>query len=200
MKRHAMYIYTVIMHNSARDWDECLMHVPVVSPAGAATVATHAWTRLHTHPVASSIASFNDTISTISTTQLFICISCSHQIILMGHAQQLFCPSLKQQQACLVNYQVLSPQATLLLFLVSKLPCKCDVHGPHSQINTELFSSYGDCPAFWFFLPAKHTAHLLSCTLATKQAMRFVGVVNFCAYWVLSAYFLVVLEISVCAY
>ena len=31
------------------------------------------------HPAASSLANFNDTISTISTTQLFIYISCSHQ-------------------------------------------------------------------------------------------------------------------------
>ena len=47
MKRHAMYIYTIIMHNSARGRDKCLMHMPVVSPARAATVATHAWTKLH---------------------------------------------------------------------------------------------------------------------------------------------------------
>ena len=157
MKRHAMYTYTVIMHNSARDRDECLMDVPVVSPARAATAATHAWTKLHTHPAASSIANFNDTISTISTTQLFIYISCSHQIILVGHAQQLFRPSLQQLHAFLVNYQVLFPQATLLLFFVPKLSRKCDVHGPHSQINTEPFSSYADCPAFGFFSPAKYT-------------------------------------------
>ena len=36
------------MHNSARGHDKCLMHVPVVSPARAGTVATHAWTKLHT--------------------------------------------------------------------------------------------------------------------------------------------------------
>ena len=33
--------------NSARDLDKCLMHMPVVSPARAATVATHAWTKFH---------------------------------------------------------------------------------------------------------------------------------------------------------
>jgi len=36
------------------------------------------------HPTASSLASFNDTISTISTTRLFIYITCSHQDI-NGH-------------------------------------------------------------------------------------------------------------------
>ena len=62
-----------------------------------------------------------------------------------------------------------------LLFLASKLPFKCDVHGPHSQINTEPSSSHGVCPAFGFFLPAKYTTHLLSCTCATKEASRFRG-------------------------
>ena len=32
---------------SARGGDKCLMHVLVVSPARAATVATFAWTKLH---------------------------------------------------------------------------------------------------------------------------------------------------------
>jgi len=31
------------------------------------------------HPAASSLANFNDTLSTISTIRLFIYISCSHQ-------------------------------------------------------------------------------------------------------------------------
>ena len=198
-------IHTIIMYNSARGRDKCLMHVLVVFAARAATVATHAWTKLHAHPAASSLANFNDTISTISTTQLFIYISCSHQTVLVGHTQQLFCPLLKQLHVCLVNYQVLSPRATLLLFLASKLPCECDAHEPHSQINTEPFSSHGVCPAFGFFLPAKYTTHLLSCTRATKEASRFWGVCNFClsllsTYWVLSTNFLAVLEISVCAY
>ena len=44
---HAMLIYTIITHNSARGpQDKCLMHMPDVSPARAATVATHAWTKL----------------------------------------------------------------------------------------------------------------------------------------------------------
>ena len=36
------------MHNSARGRDKCLIHMAVVSPARAATVATHALTKLHT--------------------------------------------------------------------------------------------------------------------------------------------------------
>ena len=60
-------------------------------------------------------------------------------------------------------------------FLASKLPCKYDVHGPHFQINTELFSSHDVCPAFGFFLPAKYTTHLLSCTLATKEVSQLCG-------------------------
>ena len=154
-------IHTIIVYNSARGRDKCLMHVLVVFAARAATVATHPWTKLHAHPAASSLANFNDTISTISTTQLFIYISCSHQTVLVGHTQQLFCPLLKQLHVCLVNYQVLSPRATLLLFLASKLPCECDAHEPHSQINTEPFSSHGVCPAFRLFSPAKYT--LLIC-------------------------------------
>ena len=35
------------MHNSARGGDKCLIHIPVVSLARAATVATHARTKLH---------------------------------------------------------------------------------------------------------------------------------------------------------
>ena len=66
----------------------------------------------------------------------------------------------------------MTPQATLLLFLVFKLCCKCDVHGPHSQINTEPFSSHGICPVFFFTC----RVHLLSCTRATKaEASRFCG-------------------------
>ena len=90
------------------------------------------------HPAASSVANFNDTISTISTT----------------------------------------PQATLLLFLASKLACKCDVHRPHSQTNTELFSSHGVCPVFGFFSPAKYTTHLQSCTRCYQRGITVLGV-----YW-----------------
>ena len=57
------------------------------------------------------------------------------------------------------------------------------------------------------FLPANsYTTHLLSSTRATNEgiARGFGGVVNFpsllSAYWVLSAYFLAVLQISAYAY
>ena len=36
--------------------------------------------------------------------------------------------------------------------------CKCDIHWPHSQINTEPFSSHGICPAFRFLLHGKSLA------------------------------------------
>ena len=54
-------------------------------------------------------------------------------------------------------------------------------------------------------LPDKYTNHLLSCTHATKESSWFWSVVNFylsllSTYWVLSAYLLAVLEISICAY
>ena len=94
------------------------------------------------NPVASSLANFNDTMLTISTT----------------------------------------PQATLLLFLASILPCKCDVHGPHSQINTEPFSSHVVCPAFGFISPAEYTTHLLSRTHATKKVSRFGGCGQFLSF------------------
>ena len=32
----------------SKKYDKCLMHMAVVFPARAATVATHAWTKLHT--------------------------------------------------------------------------------------------------------------------------------------------------------
>ena len=77
----------------------------------------------------------------------------------------------------------------------SKLPCKCDVHGLHSELNTEPFSSHGVCPAFGFILPAKYSTHLLQCTHATKETSWFGGFGQYClsllsTYWVLSAYFL----------
>ena len=116
------------------------------------------------YSVASSLVNFNDTISTISTSN-----------------------------------------SSPVFGLASKLSCKCDVHGPYSQINTEPFLSHGVFPAFEFFLPAKYTNHLLPCTRATKEASQFEDVVNIClsllsAYWVLSAYFLAVLETSICVY
>ena len=78
------------------------------------------------------------------------------------------------------NYTILTisttPQATLLLFLASKLACKCDVHGPHSQTNTEPFSSHGICPAFGFFSPAKYTTDLLSCTCCYQRGVAVLGV------------------------
>ena len=78
--------------------------------------------------------------------------------------------------ACLVNYQVLSPQATVSLFLASKLPCKCNVHGAHSQINTEPFSIHDICLAFGFFyLPS---TLLICCHVQRHRGLG--GVVKFC--------------------
>ena len=48
--------------------------------------------------------------------------------------------------------------------------------------------------AFGFFLPAEHAVHVL-----LKRCRDFGGVVNF-SLSLLSAYFLAVLEISVCTY
>ena len=69
---------------------------------------------------------------------------------------------------------------SLLLFLAFKLLCKCDVHGPHFQINTELFSSRVVCPAFRFFLPATKTTHFYHVRMLPKMYHGFVGVVKFC--------------------
>ena len=103
------------------------------------------------HPAASSLENFDDAISTISTTRLFIYISSRQE------------PTF-----------VMASQHTLL-----EIPRWTS--SPHGELSG------------YFYLPST-----LSCTRATH-------VVNFClsllsAYWVLSAYFFAVLEISVCAY
>ena len=100
------------------------------------------------HPAASSLANFNDTISTICMT----------------------------------------PQANLLVFLASKLPYKCDVHGPHSQINTE---SHSQVMAFVQLSGSFHLRSiLLICChvhMLPKRHRGFWGVVNSCLS-LLSAY------------
>ena len=111
------------------------------------------------HPAASSLANFNDTISMISTTRLFIKL------------HQLF--SSRQEPTF-----VMASQLTLF--------------------GDQTVNIKSTRRAFGFVLPAEY---------AVKYTQRrgFGGVVDFClsllsAFWVLSAYFLAVLEMSVCAY
>ena len=111
------------------------------------------------HPAASSLVNFNDTISMVFMTRLFIYISCSH----------------------LNKNQRLSWHHSRTLFGDSTVNTKSTQRG------------------FGFFLPAKRTV-MYTCY---QRGFTIWGVWSiFClsllsAYWVLSAYFLAGLEISV---
>ena len=85
----------------------------------------------------------------------------------------------------------------------------CSHHGPHSQTNTEPFSvmAFVQLSKFRLFLPANYTTHKICCHVHVlpMRASWFWRCGQFfpsllTAYWVLSAYFLAVLKISVCAY
>ena len=85
------------------------------------------------------------------------------QTVLVGHAQQLFRPSLKQLHALSCELPSSFSTSNSSLFLASKLPCKCDVREPHSQINTEQFSSHGVSPAFGFIFSCQVYTLLICC-------------------------------------
>ena len=144
------------------------------------------------HPAASSLANFNDTISTISTahtlavlikiwTNVCHAISAASQLTPFGDS------TVNTKSTRRSNTREFSLNSAQWRFQDVKFSSSGFIASKFQRYDTNHFDDWT----------------ILSCTLATKEARGFWDVVNFAllsAYWILSTCFLAVLEISVCAY
>ena len=139
------------------------------------------------HPAASSLANFNDMFSTISMIQLFIYISCSHQ----NKNQSL---SWHHSSHSLGDYTVNSKSTRRTYTRESKLSV---VAVPRYQLFTQRLHrlqryNIDDLYSFLMYTCYQKGVSVLGCGQFLPSLLS--------TYWVISAYFLAVLEISVCAY
>jgi len=131
-------------------------------------------------PAASSLANFNDTLLMISTIRHFIYISCSHQD---------------------KNQRLSWHHSSHSLGIPQWTPSQHGEPTPESKISTfhPVPSSLVNFSATIVQYRRSLRLTLLSCTHATKKASWFWRCGQFLPS-LLSAHFLAVLEISVCAY
>ena len=149
------------------------------------------------HPVTSSLANFKNTISTISTTRFFVYISCSHQdknqrLSWHHSSHSLGSPRWTPSQHGEPTYTRESETQCSGGSKISTFhPVASSLANYNGTISTDdLYNST-----------------LLSCYMCYQTGVAIWGCGQFClhysllsTYWVISAYFLAVLEISVCAY
>ena len=120
---------------------------------------------------ASSLANFNDTLSTISMIQIFIYISCSrrdkNQRLSMASQLTLFGESTVNTRRTYTKESKLS--------VVAVPRCGSKINFSPSSFIASKLQRYN--------IDDLYKSTLLPCTCATKKASRFWGVVNFCLYY-----------------